>query len=47
MATYSLIIKNILKLNDNFFSLNYKPNNIDGTIKIIFLQLLNKEYSKN
>ena len=46
MTTYSLILKNILKLNNNFFSLNYNPDNIDGTLKIIFLQLLNKEYSK-
>lgn len=45
MTTYSLILKNILKLNNNFFSFNYHSDNIDGTLKIIFLQLLNKEYS--
>jgi len=45
MTTYSLILNNILKLNNNFFSLNYKPDNIDNSLKIIFLQLIHKEYS--
>jgi hypothetical protein len=45
MTTYSLILKNILKLNNNFFSFNYKSDNMDGILKFIFLQLFNKEYS--
>ena len=38
MATYSLIIKNILKTENNFFSPNYKNDNINGVIKILFNQ---------
>jgi hypothetical protein len=41
METYSLIVKNIIKPEINFFQTNYKPDGVDGTFKILFGLYLN------
>lgn len=44
MTTYKLIIKNIIKTDINFFSLNYKEeHNIKWYIKLSFMVMLNKQ----
>lgn len=45
MTTFSLILKNLLKLQNNIFSINYKMDNIDGIIKFLFYPLFYGEYS--
>lgn len=44
MTTYKLIIKNIIKTDINFFSVNYKEeSNIKWYIKLAFMVMLNKK----
>jgi len=43
MATYSLIIKNIINTENTIFSVNYKPDGIDNNLKIIFTIFLTKK----
>ena len=43
MTTYSLIVKNIIKIENNFFNFNYKDDGINGIFKILFDSNLCKE----
>jgi hypothetical protein len=44
MATYKLIIKNIIKIDNHCFSSTYKPDGIKHFLKIIFnIFIKNKE----
>jgi hypothetical protein len=43
MATFKLIVNNILKVYNNIFLLNYKEDGIDGFFKIVFPMLFHKE----
>ena len=43
MTTYSSIIKNIIKTENNVFNYNYKDDGVNGIIKIFFNSYLNQE----
>jgi len=43
MATFKLIVDNMLKIYNNVFLLNYKEDGIDGILKIVFPMLFQKE----
>ena len=45
MATFKLIIKNVLNLNTNIFSTQNKHDNIDASTKIIFNLSINKDFT--
>jgi hypothetical protein len=45
MSTFSLIIKNLLNLNNNIFSKHYKQDNINLSIKVLFNAIANEKIS--
>ena len=47
MATYNLIIKNIVKTYNNIFSDNHKNDDIDGIQKIVFMAFINTNKTTN